>query len=247
MKQLVILAVFAAVFAATPLLAQKQQCYVVENNGAQTKALSIKADANGTLEIVIKKDTPPVKRPRGQYRYAVIPRPPQVERYVKLFEDRNYGDMLKAAPGLYTATRYVGWGDLIAAYQSEALLDQGKVEEARQALKQAQAAPGANKDAVLHANVRLLVHDKKFADVENLLKQLMTSKEDKTAAFAFNTRGQVLAAQGQKREAVLEYLKTLLLFDGKKTRAERAEAKRQAVALMTELKDPRVSKIKEMD
>ena len=75
----------------------------------------------------------------------------------------------------------------------------------------------------------------------------MMSKDDNIAAKAFNMRGEALLAQGQKKQAVLEYLKTLLLFDKKKVQAERAYAKKQAVAIMKELKDPRVGKIEAME
>jgi len=64
------------------------------------------------------------------------------------------------------------------------------------------------------------------------------------AAFAFNLRGQIREAQGQKKEAVLEYLKTVLLFEGKgKIRRDREMARLKAIALMKELNDPRAAKI----
>ena len=112
---------------------------------------------------------------------------------------------------------------------------------------QAKRTPGPNRDDVIETEIKCLIKAQKYDKTEELLKNLMMSKDDTIAAKAFNMRGEALLAQGQKKQAVLEYLKTLLLFDKKKAQAERAYAKKQAVAIMKELKDPRVSKIEAME
>ena len=63
--------------------------------------------------------------------------------------------------------------------------------------------------------------------------------DNDTAAFAFNVRGQILNGQGKKKEAVLEYLKTLVLFKPGIAPRERQNARQQVVALLKEMNDAR--------
>jgi hypothetical protein len=57
-----------------------------------------------------------------------------------------------------------------------------------------------------------------------------------------------LAKEGKSREAVLEYLKTLLLFeDSKSVKPYRDEAREQVVALMRKMGDPKWKMFVDLD
>ena len=66
-------------FAALSTYAQK--CYVVKADGSQQKAIDIKVkNANGDLNVLVKQGQQPILFSRNMYRYAVVPKPPQVEQ-----------------------------------------------------------------------------------------------------------------------------------------------------------------------
>lgn len=247
MKQLLI-CMTLTLLGTSALYAQKN-CYVVKTDGSQQKAISIKVrNQNGDLDVTVAKNMPPLQMSRKQYRFAFIPKNNQLEQFEKLAAEAKFNDIVKYAPALYNSYKFLGWGDYIAATECEAFLSLGRDKDARQALNKAKKTPGANRDAVLRAEILCLLKDKEYASINKYLTQLMTSKNDNTAAFAFNMRAKVALAQGQKKQAVLEYLKTLLLFENKKeVRSLRDEAKREAIAIMKELKDPRVSKIEAIE
>ncbi|MBR4673598.1 MAG: tetratricopeptide repeat protein [Victivallales bacterium] len=233
-------------FAALSTYAQK--CYIVKADGSQQKAIDIKVkNANGDLNVLVKQGQQPILFSKNMYRYAVVPKPQQVEQLGNALLANKYDDVLAAAKQLFEAYKFLGWGDYIACCQAQAYLGKNNLDEANKALALAKRTPGPNKDDLIATEIKCLIKAGKYDKTDELLKNLMMSKDDTTAAIAFNMRGEAYLAQGQKKQAVLEYLKTLLLFDKKKAQAERAYAKKQAVAIMKELKDPRVSKIEAME
>ena len=233
-------------FAALSTYAQK--CYIVKADGSQQKAIDIKVkNANGDLNVLVKQGQQPIPFSKNMYRYAVVPKPQQVEQLGNALLANKYDDVLAAAKQLFEAYKFLGWGDYIACCQAQAYLGKNNLDEANKALALAKRTPGPNKDDLIATEIKCLIKAGKYDKTDELLKNLMMSKDDTTAAIAFNMRGEAYLAQGQKKQAVLEYLKTLLLFDKKKAQAERAYAKKQAVAIMKELKDPRVSKIEAME
>ena len=233
-------------FAALSTYAQK--CYVVKADGSRQKAEDIKVkNANGDLNVFVNKNQQPILFSRNMYRYAVVPKPQQVEQLGNNLLADKYDEVIAAAKQLYDAYKFLGWGDYIACCQAQAYLGKNNLDEANKALALAKRTPGPNRDNILETEIKCLIKAGKFDKTEELLKNLMMSKDDNIAAKAFNLRGETLLAQGQKKQAVLEYLKTLLLFDKKKVPAEHAYAKKQAIAIMKELKDPRVSKIEAME
>ena len=244
MKKILLIAMM--VFAAASAFAQK--CYIVKADGSQQKAIDIKVkNANGDLNVLVKQGQQPILFSKNMYRYAVVPKPQQVEQLGNALLANKYDEVLAASKQVFEAYKFLGWGDYVACCQAQAYLGKNDLEEANKALALAKRTPGPNKDDLIATEIKCLIKAGKYDKTEELLKNLMMSKDDNTAAVAFNMRGEAYLAQGQKKQAVLEYLKTLLLFDKKKCAAERAYAKKQAVGIMKELKDPRVSKIEAMD
>jgi hypothetical protein len=72
---------------------------------------------------------------------------------------------------------------------------------------------------------------------------MFANSDPKTAAYAFNTSAAMLAAQGKKREAILDYMKTLLLCDPREVPEAREVARKEVKALLHDLKDPREKEI----
>ncbi len=244
MKKVLAIAVVLAM-TTSAIFAQKNN-YLVDRSGNQKKVASIRLmNDKGDLYVRMQAGGEEEMIPRVSIAYAVVAKPDVIDQLAKLLEEKKYEQIIEAAPKVYQQYKFLGWGDFAAAVQSEAHLAQGNVDAAKAAVAEARKAPGGNIESVYHANILIQLHEKQFDQVEATLKQLM-AKDDKYAVFVFNTRGDLRYAQGMKREAVLEYLKPLLLFEGKKYSKERDYARSRAVAIMNELKDPRASKVRDM-
>lgn len=243
MKKNLLIGILLGVIGAAAVHAQQQNCYVVQADGSRQKAVAIQvASPQGDLNVNVD-GRGAVNVKRGSYRYAMIPKPAEVQQLEQLFEEGKYQDVAKNATAVFEAYKFLGWGDVVGGLQAEAYLALKQNDAARKVLEKAAPFTAEGQDALMRANLLIMLDAKEFDKIEEILSKLVLSKEEAYAAFAFNMRGQIFALQGQKKQAVLEYLKTLLLFDGRKLRKERAEAKKQAVAIMKELNDPRVSKI----
>jgi hypothetical protein len=73
---------------------------------------------------------------------------------------------------------------------------------------------------------------------------MMTSSRKSDAAFAFLSRGRILADGGKNKDAVLEYMKVLLFFeDGSAVREIREDARTRAIALLKTMNDGRWKQI----
>ena len=120
MKHLSSLFLFC-LLAATCLVAQKQECYVITAAGQRQKAISIKADPQGNLTVNIDgKIKAPFKA--GAYKIAVVPKPKEITELEKLANEEKFEELITAAPAVFDAYKYLGWADAIAALQCEAYL-----------------------------------------------------------------------------------------------------------------------------
>jgi len=235
--------ILAAAFLPTYSIAQRggrgSACWVLTKAGRRVPGAALTALPDGTLRLQLQAGGPVQTFKPGTYRAAYIPKPREVAQLEALFARKQYADVVKYGPAVFARYKFLGWGDYVAALHARALLAQNKPEAALKVLDEARAWAWFHQDELLKARVLALVELKKFDDALQAAEALAKSDRRDMAAFAFNIRGRILAAKGRKREAVLEYLKTVLLFRPGQADRERTEAKERVVALLKEMKDPR--------
>lgn len=232
-------------FFVSPSLLQaqsRQDCYVIRADGTRLKGKDLTADAKGNLLLNVDDK---LKMPFavGSYRYGFIPKPNEVAALEKFFEEKNYDGVIKNAPAVFEKYKYLGWSNVIAALEAESYLTQGKINDARKVISAASRVGGEYRDKLNGAIVKLYIADKDFSKAEAILKRQLKDADEPTAAQAFCLLGEMAEAQDDKKQAVLEYLKVLMLFEGKKAGEARTIAKSRALKLMREMKDPRIDKI----
>ncbi len=83
----------------------------------------------------------------------------------------------------------------------------------------------------------------KTEEAKELVKKMVAAADAKTAAAAFNARAAMLAAEGSRKEAVLDYMKTLLLCKEEEAAEERATARAAVKELLKQLNDNRAAEI----
>ena len=171
-------------FAALSTYAQK--CYIVKADGSQQKAIEIKLkNANGDLNVLVKQGQQPILFSKQMYRYAVVPKPQQVEQLGNALLADKYDEVLASAKQLYESYKYLGWGDYIACCQAQAYLGKNNLDEANKALALAKRTPGPNREDLIETEIKCLIKAGKYDKTEELLKNLMMSKDDAIAAKAF--------------------------------------------------------------
>ncbi len=220
----------------------RQDCYVIRADGSRLRGRALSADAKGNLTLEVDDK---LKMPfgPGSYRYGFVPKPQEVAALEKLFAEKNYDEVIKNAPAVFDKYKYLGWCYVIAALQAESYLAQDKTNDARRVISAASRLGGEYRERLSASIVKLYIADKDFARADALLKRQLRDADDSSAAQAFCLLGEMAEAQDDKKQAVLEYLKVLMLFEEKKVGETRAIAKSRALRLMREMKDPRIDKI----
>ena len=205
-----------------------KDCYVVLRSGDKVKGINLAADRAGNLKLQMARNGPTQTFKKGSYAYAMVPKP----REVTALERAKPQVVIKQAGAIFEQYKYLGWGDHISYLEGMAHIDTKNYAEAKKAFERGQRYRARHGDQLVKGMALALLGLKQLDRVQPMLEQMLKSSDEKTAAFAFNVRGRILADQGKKKEAVLEFLKVLLLFKPGSVGRERKEAKGQVVALL---------------
>ena len=213
--------------------------YVVDRQGNIVYGTAIQADSSG--KISIKLDGGASRSfASGQYRSAHAPVPQGVKDANRFMSQGQWDAALGKLDAAWRTHKYLGAAGLIARMRSTCFIKKGQAAQADSALTEGlrfeKDADGKTKLNAARAEVQIAQGDLKGA--EATLGRIRGGLDDQeTATFVFNTRGMLLNKKGQKRDAVLQYLKTVLLYP--KAGHTRKEALEQVVAILKELNDNR--------
>jgi len=237
----------ALICVAGRLLGAAADCYVVKRNGTKVKGVSVKAESDGTLKLQMEKNGPIQTFKKGTYRYGYVSRPKEVASLERAAEGGKHDLILKHAPQVFDRYKYLGWGDHISFLEGMAYIEKKQFGQAKTSFERGSNFRAKHSDELLQGMVLALLGLKEIDKAKPMLAKMMKSADRDMAAFSFNVQGDILAQEGKKKEAVLEYLKTLLLFRPGSVKRERSKAKTQAVALLKEMKDSRWQEIEKID
>lgn len=210
-------------------------------DGKDMKADSIEADDSGNL--TYKTGSIQSKIRKGQYEYAWIPKPKELNDADKLLTDKKYKDAQALFATAYKKYQYLGWDIYSLTGEAKAIIAQGDKKAAIEKLKAIKdiklTNPKQENDLLNGFKVLsgLYIETGDFKSAEPILDDMSKSGNDTLAAFAFNAKGDMLLKQGQKKDAVIAYLQTALIFD--KSNPERPEALFKAAKLLDEMGDKR--------
>ncbi|MDT8391942.1 MAG: hypothetical protein RRC34_15690 [Lentisphaeria bacterium] len=227
------------------LSAVAQTTYVVMSSGAKRACSDIDADANGDLQ-VSTGGTTKLTIKRGQYQYVVTPKPDSVTALERAFAANDHKRVAANAPGMFEKYKYLGWGGYIAAIQASSKLATGDTAGALRVVQGADSTTvaGLHSDAVNKAKISALIALDRGDEAAPALEKLKASKDSDLAAFAFLADGRLLEKQGRADEAILAYLKTVLLFKDGVADTEKQQARQRVAALLEAKGDPRANMFK---
>lgn len=233
--------------AAWPLFAQKADKPYVMTAQGPVRGDKLVASPAGDLTLTLAGGASQSFK-AGSYKGAWIPKPKEIGDLETAYAKGQVDQVLQQGPAVFNAYRFLGWGGKASYLEGMAQYDKRQYASALQlfdrglALKD-ESAP----DDLIKGKVLALMALNKKADASGLVDRLILAKDDSTAAFAFNVRGRLLQEEKRNKDAVLQYLKTLLIFkpDGS-ARKERTEAKTALVALLKELGDARAAEFANM-
>jgi len=242
LSALIIVACVVASYAS----AQGNTPYVWLKDNRKIPGKSLSADQDGTIHLIMQKGNAQQTFKRSQVRAAYIPKPDNVKKLEAAYESGRYPVVLGNAKKLFDQYKFLGWGDFIAYLEGMCHVKAKKYDEALKSFDQGKPYEFLFRDKLYGGRAMALIGMKQYTQAANYLKVLMKDADPGTAAFAFNARGKIYAETGKEREAVLEYLKTLLIISPADAGPERAVAKQEAVKLLRAMNHPRAGDIENM-
>lgn len=240
MKRQQLLVGLCGLLAAAAVVSAPKTPVVMPVNGQPFPVKSIKVYEGTGIEFVDANNRT-VRLKAEQFKAAYVPEPEQVEALEKFLASKEYDKVIQYAGQTLSAYGILGWGDKIAYLEGMAYLEKNEPAKAADAFAKGMRFPGSYRDNLVRGRVQAMIAQGKAEEVSGDLDAMIRSSRKADAAMAFNARGEILAKEGKSKEAVLEYLKTLLLFDdeSKDVVPYREEARKQVVALMRKMGDPK--------
>lgn len=232
MQRTMRLAVLAVLFSAPA-----QAAYVELPNGTKVEGTDIRAKSDG--EIVLTTAQGQRTFSKGQYVRAVADKPADFDRARQLVAAKKADEALPILVEIVRKNRYLGWD--VAAQQIVAQAQAVKGDHAAAALAYEELFrldPEKKADpAIGWAHRQALLNAKQFDKLGPVLDDLIEKGSRADAAKAQTMRGDIKLAQGQVDGAVLDYLRTVVLFENEKE--AQPEALFKAGEALEKLRDPR--------
>lgn len=234
----------AGAFLFSGVVAHAQKTYVLDRNNNSRECEEVSADSAGTLTITVGGAKLTLRR--GQYRYAVTPKPSDVMQLERLAAEGKNDVVIANADKVFEKYQFLGWGGYIAAIHANSKLAGNDAAGALQVLQKATAPEivASHEGEVTKARVAALIAANRENEAVPLLGKLKSSDSDEVAAFAFLVDGRILEKQGSKQEAVIAYLKTALLFGDGVAEAEKAQARQRIAEILSSIGDPRAQQFR---
>lgn len=219
----------------------KAEAYVMGTDGKKMPVASLSADANGVL--TFKKGKFQQKIKPDKYLYAWTPKPAGVLAADKSLKKKDYAQAVKAYEAAMKTVKFIGW-DIYCMYRQA--YAQGKSGDNAAAIATLKPLvdyklknPAKEKDLMRALKMlgQLYISTGDFTAAEAVLAKLGNARDDDTAAYALLKRGDILAEQGKKKDAVVMYMQVALLFP--KGNKERPEALLKTANTLKDMNDAR--------
>jgi len=239
-------AAIAVLVAAIPLSAQsikKTDYYVVLKNKQKIYGSALEANEKGDITLTLSGGRGQRKFRKTEIRRAYVPKPKLIKEADRLLKSREFDAALSRIDDAYSKFRHLGWGGRIGYVRGKCYLARNQPKEAEKSLRDGLRYRNDKLTEIRLSKemVTLLLKDNRVPDAKKIVDQLrVKDAKSKSAILIYNMRGEVLAANGQKKEAILSYMKIILLFPKAEwSGTPRKEAYRQVVSLLRELNDNR--------
>lgn len=237
--RLVLILLAAAFFAASAWAAP----FVELPDGRRVEGSAIRALSNGDINLT----TPAGVRtfPRGSYRRAVAAKPAEFDQAVAALRANRHDDAIRLLEGIATRFRFLDWDVQALKLLPQALMAKGDAEEAVKAYDRLfQVAPGERQNSdVAWGQRNAMLKAKQYPALLRQLDAVAASGSRPDAARAQIMRGDIHVAQNNLDLAVLDYLRTVLMFADVRDSEIQGEAHFKAAQTLETLRDPRARDI----
>ncbi len=211
--------------------------YVITLQGQRVDGTEIRAKSDGEIILTTPQGTRSFFQ--GQYMKAVADKPAEIDKAAQLIEAKQFDEAAKLLEDVILKYRYLDWDVQARTMLPQVYVRKGDMAGAVAAYdKLFAAAPKTKEDAeVLWSYRQALLDAKQFDKLEQQLNDVIANGSRPDAARAQIMRGDIRVAQNQLESAMLDYMRTVVLFE--KEKDAQPEALYKAAETLKALRDPR--------
>lgn len=237
--------IFAALLSIFSLTAFCEDSVICTIDGRTLKVESLTALPDSSLEYALPGSKERTRIASGQYVYARIPKPSEIEKADAFLKKGSFAQAAASYKLAYDKYKLLGWDLYCIGHESEALAGLGEKIAALKKLESVKDYKLQDRTRDSHLNyvrrlrARLCVELGKYKEAEPVLNGMAGGTDASDAAFAFIRKGDILRRDGKLKEASQTYLQASLLFLDV---PERPEALASLYTVLKELKDSNAEK-----
>ena len=211
--------------------------YVEMADGSRREGSDIRARNDGTITLTTPQGQ--ISFPRGQYTKAVADKPADFDRARQLAAQKNYDEAIKLLDVIIHNYRYLEWDNNARIVRAQVQVAKGDASGAVETYEQLfRNAPEFKKDStIMMPYYNLLIEAKQFEKLSPLLDEMISKGARPDAARAQILRGDIKMNQANVEGAILDYLRSAILFESE--RASVPEALFKAAEGLEKMRDPR--------
>lgn len=226
-----------AVMVLLGTVAGSYGAYVLTPSGQRVDGSDIRAKSDGEIILTTPQGTRSFLK--GQYAKAVADKPADMDKAVQLVAAKQYDEAIKLLEDVAVRYHFLDWDNQARAMLPKIYIQKGDFASAISSYEKLFAlSPKSKEDIEIQMSYRQALLDaKQYDKLEALLNSVIGAGTRSDAARAFLMRGDIRASQGQAEQAVLDYLRVVLLFEGEKD--VQPEALFKTTEALKALRDPR--------
>jgi tetratricopeptide (TPR) repeat protein len=230
-----------AVLAGLALQGRADQLIMKNKTVMEAKSIRFKPSTQEYI-VITEESTVPV--PAKNVERAVVPKPAALDKAAADITAGKYADAIAPLETIVSEMAGLEWDNVARDLLGQALL--GKKDARKAVATYKEIVDTLPPERVLLLWRRHYWESLKAAEMFAVLKvdleKVISAGSRDTAALAQLMRGDMYAAQGQKNEALLDYLRTVILYE--KVVELQPEALYKSAVLLDELRDPRAAELK---
>jgi predicted negative regulator of RcsB-dependent stress response len=226
----------ALVFSFTFISYGKDRPFI-QTKTKKILAERITSDTKGRLTYKVK--TLQMKLKPEEYIYARVPMPREITSALRKLQSKQYTDAANGLKQAYDKYRFLGWDVFCLYYIGAAYEKAGKIDMAVKELekiKEFPKDPSKKKDYYSAKKLLATLYIKKseYEKAEKTLSAIGEADYSDIFAFVNNSRGDIFKKQGKKKDAMLMYLRTVMLCTKENNKKERPEALVKVIEILKE-------------
>jgi tetratricopeptide (TPR) repeat protein len=214
--------------------------FVINSAGNQVTGSAIRSAPDGTILLTTLNGQNLTFR-KGSYRQAFADKPKEMFQVEALVKEKNLIAVVEILRRIKDDYRFLGWDQRAGLMLARVYLPLKQFEDSAREYEELFSAQPALMDNLKERSnyMQALLGSGRIQEVAEMVNSDIASGSREAAARAQVVRGDMKAASGQHEEALLDYLRTAILFKAQAAVLPEATCK-TAVALKN-LNDPRAA------